>query len=274
MLKNLLLFASSLIVLIFFESAQQYYYIDSFDLHPQGTIVTFVEILKLQITWWLAWSSVAGILFYYLFNNPLTSLSGKSLLRLASIILLTFMFTVVLYSIIQVIGTVGEVSVLEVIVFKVFQKAPISLIAYSLMVIMVHLYLNKREFEVLVENMTSMEDEMKEIKESQSIRVLSTKIGDSRQIIKLDEIVQIEANDYCVDVHTASGKKYVMRTSLKTLEKKLPAYFFRIHRRNIVNLNFIESFNSNGVSTVLLKNQEKIQVAKSRVKELNVLISM
>ncbi|MEQ8476010.1 LytTR family DNA-binding domain-containing protein [Fulvivirga sp.] len=274
MLKNLLLFAISLVVLIFFESAQQYYYIDSFDLHPQGTIVTFGEILNLQLVWWMVWSAIAAGLFYYLFNHPIENFNGKSLLRLSGLVIATFLITVTMYAVIQVFKSGGEVSFIEVVIFKVFQKAPIGLIAYGFMVIMVHLYLNKREFEVLVENMTTLEDEMKEIKESQSIKVLSTKIGDSRQVIKLDEIVQIEANDYCVDVHTSGGKKYVMRTSLKTLEKKLPAYFFRIHRRHIVNLNYVQAFNNNGISEVILKNQEKVQVAKSRIKEFNTALSI
>ncbi|MTI40743.1 LytR/AlgR family response regulator transcription factor [Fulvivirga lutimaris] len=274
MLKNLLLLVISLLVLIFFESAQQYYYIDAFDLHPKGTIVTFGEILNLQLVWWMVWSAVAAGFFYYLFNHPIENFNGRSLLRLSGLVVTTFLITVLIYALIQVLKSGGEVSVIEVVIFKVFQKAPISLIAYSFMAIMVHLYLNKREFEVLVENMTTLEDEMKEIKESQSIKVLSTKIGDSRQVIKLDEIMQIEANDYCVDVHTSGGKKYVMRTSLKTLEKKLPAYFFRIHRRHIVNLNFVQSVNSNGISEVTLKNNEKVQVAKSRIKEFNAALSI
>jgi len=195
-------------------------------------------------------------------------------MRIMGLVLAAFIFSVCLYAIIQKVQFGIEISFTEAIVFKVFQKAPISLIAYSVMIILIYLHFKQKHVEVLVENMISLEDQMKEIKDSQSIKVLSAKIGDSRQIIKLDEIVQIQANDYCVDIHTSTGKKYVMRTSLKTLEKKLPAHFFRIHRRHIVNLNFVHSFNSNGVSEVILKNQTKVQVAKSRVKDFNAILGM
>ncbi|MFK8165085.1 MAG: LytTR family transcriptional regulator DNA-binding domain-containing protein [Lewinella sp.] len=42
-------------------------------------------------------------------------------------------------------------------------------------------------------------------------------------------------DDYCVNIHLADGRKYVMRKSLKALQEKLPGHFMRVHRKYIMN---------------------------------------
>jgi hypothetical protein len=68
--------------------------------------------------------------------------------------------------------------------------------------------------------------------------VRSGKVSD---LIKIENIDWIEAQDYYVKIHT-SDKHYLVRTSLADFEKQLPpSKFVRIHRSYLVNLDSLTS---------------------------------
>ena len=66
---------------------------------------------------------------------------------------------------------------------------------------------------------------------------LSIKQGDRTVVLRTEEIVWIEAQDYCVTVHSTRGN-HLVRASLTSLEGRLaPETFVRTHRMAIVNLH-------------------------------------
>ncbi len=73
-------------------------------------------------------------------------------------------------------------------------------------------------------------------------------------------------------------ESYLTHLNLKQLEERLPAYFFRIHRSYIVNLNRIEEVIPwfKGKYRVVVSNraEHEIPVSRSKVNELNELLNL
>jgi two-component system, LytTR family, response regulator len=69
---------------------------------------------------------------------------------------------------------------------------------------------------------------------------ITVKLGDRILLVRLEEITYLEAEDKYVYVHTIDHKKHLIDESLTSLEEKLPDYFIRISRSNIVNTNHIQ----------------------------------
>jgi two-component system LytT family response regulator len=79
-------------------------------------------------------------------------------------------------------------------------------------------------------------------------KTLTVKIGGKILLIKLADIIYIEAEDKYVFLHTTDGKKHLTEYTLSVLEEKLPEQFLRVHRGTIINTDGIKeirkSFNS------------------------------
>lgn len=72
-----------------------------------------------------------------------------------------------------------------------------------------------------------------------SFHTLNVKQGSKVYLLKAEEILWIEAEDYYVRIHTVKGK-FLERKSLKSILQFLPAeQFMRVHRSTVVNINAI-----------------------------------
>lgn len=69
---------------------------------------------------------------------------------------------------------------------------------------------------------------------------IPVKKGDRIFIIKLSDIVFLEAKEKYVFVNTNDNQEHLIDFSLTNLEDKLPADFIRIHRSYIINKNYIK----------------------------------
>ena len=85
-------------------------------------------------------------------------------------------------------------------------------------------------------------------------------------LIKLSDIVNIQAEDKYVFLHTIDGKKHLTDFTLSVLEEKLPEDFIRIHRSDIINTNYIKEIRKgfNGSLIFVLNNQAETKVSSSR----------
>jgi two-component system, LytTR family, response regulator len=71
------------------------------------------------------------------------------------------------------------------------------------------------------------------------IERLKVKTGDSTRLLRLDEVAYFAAEEKYTTVYSTQGT-HVIDTPLAELEAKLPAkHFVRIHRKYIVNYNYI-----------------------------------
>jgi two-component system, LytTR family, response regulator len=100
--------------------------------------------------------------------------------------------------------------------------------------------------------------------------IVSTSRG--RLVLKPEEVDWIEARDYYSAIHTA-GKQYLIRESLRSLERRLdPTRFLRVHRAAIVRLAIIRELAGGGGGTVLLlRNGSRIPVSRRRREKLRAL---
>jgi two-component system LytT family response regulator len=111
-----------------------------------------------------------------------------------------------------------------------------------------------------------IEELIRQIQGKKSIKTLTVKLGDKILLIKLDDIVRIQAEDKYVFLHTVDGKKHLTDFTLSTLEEKLPEEFLRIHRSEIINTEYIKEIRKgfNGALIFVLNNVEETRVTSSR----------
>ena len=118
---------------------------------------------------------------------------------------------------------------------------------------------------------------VKQIKEARkTLNRLFVKTGNHIDVIPVEEIVRIEAQDDYVDIHTAKGK-FLKKETMNYLENHLPAdMFVRVHRSQIVNLNRIVKIEKYGKESYLLVLDEgsKVKVSKNRIKDLKELLGI
>lgn len=98
---------------------------------------------------------------------------------------------------------------------------------------------------------------------------ISVKDGAKIHIIKVDDLIYIQAYGDYVMLFTDTGK-YVKELTMKFLEANLPSTFIRIHRSHIVNANHILRVELFGKDThqVKLKNNMYLRVSNTGYKIL------
>jgi len=267
------------LTMIIFEAAQQYYYILQFDLvDPQ--LVSFGELLQGQFFRWVFWSIYAGILWWYVHEYPIekNNLSKRKVGHYALVLLAIILLNIFTISVFQIVFN-SEVFALETLteyfVFYTFQKSPIYLIAYAVVIVAAHYVMSVDSLEVrlqqisqLKETNISLYDELKKKAYNDSATYIQVKIGNRTKIVPVDTIMWIEADDYCVKIHDDNGQSHTIRSSMKALERNLPANFIRIHRKAIVNKKAINEWQLGNEAFVLLHNATQIPISQSRLKKL------
>jgi len=104
----------------------------------------------------------------------------------------------------------------------------------------------------------------------QEIERIFVKTGSKIDVVPVSEIVRVEAQDDYVEIITPKGK-FLKNETMNYLEKVLPKdTFVRVHRSNIININNINKIEKYGKdsSMVILQDGSRVNVSKSRIKEL------
>ena len=87
---------------------------------------------------------------------------------------------------------------------------------------------------------------------------------DGVRVVSIGEIDWIEAQDYCVEVHSG-GRGYLLRRSLTQLEERLdPRLFARVHRSAIVNVTRIQSMRpaTHGERDLVLRDGTQLKLSR------------
>jgi len=102
---------------------------------------------------------------------------------------------------------------------------------------------------------------------------LSIRQGDRTVVLRTEEIVWIEAQDYCVTVHSTRGN-HLVRASLASLEERLaPETFVRTHRMAIVNLTHVRETHDRDGLRLVLSEGTHVGVSRSRRPHVESLLS-
>ena len=274
---SLLLIGVVLVLAITFETLQQQYYIKRFNLGDQ---VYFFDLLKNQAYRWLIWIALGFVLIpitKYLQRNGFKFAKKSVIISLGILLLvaLNIAFISIVESALNGDGFSTGLILGEYMPFFTFQKAPIYVLGYIAISIILDQQLINQELEFKIQALHEVkktnQDLYKQLAKQQSdkTQVLNIKVGNKRKIIPITDILWIGSDDYCVKIHT-QDKSYTMRSSLKQLEATLGDPFLRIHRQAIVNMDAVSQYRASDQSAVLVGLQQWVPVSKKnlrRVKE-------
>lgn len=267
-----------IVLLVLFDAIQQKYYIDTFDLAPNGTEVSLGLLLQIQLIKWTIWVGV-GVFFGIITGRILTRY--ESYTPSSKVFIL---FGLIIFSVLLSIGLISMTFIFregiaftqdafyESFKFNIFQKGLTFFLAFAALTLILnreyHLKtIGKQTIEI--KSLIRISDDLKGALEinNQEEPHLSIKTGNKLRSIALDEIIWIQADDYCVKIHTEE-KSYTLRKSLKSLELQLTNYnFIRIHRGALLNLNYLDQINFDA-STIRLRNSDELPLSKSGIKSL------
>lgn len=279
--RSILVIILLLVIAITFETFQQVYYIKTFNTSQEPDIL---YLLKTQSYKWLIWVVLATPLVMYIKRvTKKEKLVFLNLVSLAGMIVGLVILNILLVSLLQVFHSEKPFSMAALvegwIPFYTFQKSPIYTLGYITVSIILFFYFINSELLVEVQKLSELKDnnlslynELKSKIEDRTT-ILNVKIGNKRKIIPVEQILWIEADDYCVKVHLVDGASYTMRSSLKTLEQKLQKPFLRVHRKAIVNMSMANELVSSKLPTLILNDNTEIPVSKSHLKTIKAFIS-
>ncbi len=279
--RILILIVSVLLLTITFETSQQLYYIKRFNL---GNDATFFILLKSQAFRWLVWVALSVVIFYYIQSTKIKKdLTLSHVLKYAGLILSLVILNVIIISISQMLTyddtlTISNLTS-EYLPFFMFQKAPMYTLGYIAITIIMHLYFANEQLQIKVQNLSELKltnarlyDQLKDRVDDRTT-VLNIKIGNKRKIIPVNDVLWIEADDYCVKVHTVDKNCYTMRSSLKALLPKLDTNFLRVHRKAIANMTMIKELSMSNTPNLILNDNTEIPISKSHLKTVKDFLS-
>lgn len=272
--KRLFTFIALAVMLtITFETAQQLYYINRYEI---AFGVTFWELLKEQSYRWIVWMLLGFFLFSYIKHTNREINLRSYYIKLISSILGLVVLNILIISILQMrlngVSFSGSVFINEYVIFYIYQKAPMYTLGYIAISGILYLYFSNEQLQIKVQQLSDVKvtNEMLYKKISaytdDKAQVLTIKIGNKKRVVPVAQICWIESDDYCVKVHTEDGNSLSMRTSLKALEEKLGANFLRVHRKAIVNMDYVKEFTLANPPKIILQTQDEVQVSKSQLK--------
>ena len=101
---------------------------------------------------------------------------------------------------------------------------------------------------------------------------LSFRAGDHSVVLKTEDVIWIEAEDYYVLIHSKRGR-HLVRATLASLEQRLdPRMFLRVHRAAIVNLHEVQETQEDGGLSLVLSDGSHVSVSRSRRHRLDSII--
>lgn len=271
--KNVFLILFVLALAICFETFQQLFYIKRFSLNQH---VEFFTLLKNQSYRWLIWFVIGFLLFFFIEKDKKKELNviffGKYFILIFALVVLN----ILLISSIEAFFSSEPVTFFnfysEYFLFFTFQKAPIYCLGYIAITFILYLKQTKEQLQIEVQELIDLKNTNSILykklskKNVDKTKILNIKIGNKRKIISVNEIMWLEADDYCVLVHTINDPSYTMRISLKALQEKLSNNFLRVHRKGIVNMDMVKELNLNSNPRLVLKNDQEVIVSKSNLK--------
>lgn len=271
-----LIFLFVLILIVAFQTYQQLFYIERFQL-AQG--VQFMDILTSQFYRWIIWFAIALSLPFIVKRDRGKSKSVALITKHFIIIIALVLLNVLIISLVQA-SQAESVSIQvffeEYVTFFLFQKSPMYTLGYIAFTTFLFFHFENEKLQVTVQELSELkvqyQQEYTDLKTANrdETQVLSIKIGNKLKVLPITHILWIEADDYCVIVHSNNQPSYSMRSSLKALENQLPSYFMRVHRKGLVNMRMVKEYRNAHESVLILNDTSEVPVSKVNGKAVKV----
>ncbi|MGJ8663540.1 MAG: LytR/AlgR family response regulator transcription factor [Marinicella sp.] len=262
---------------VLFETAQQLFYMDLYQISPDAK---FNDIFFSQFRKWTVWVIFAIPLWFYIKELAQQDwINAKNIYHTVALIIVILIFVMLTMSVIEI--NIAELPFnatrfWEYVTFYVYQKTPIYTFGYTFLSIVFYLYIKNNQLAVQVLKLSQLNQKelhqfyKNRVKQEPNTTVLKIKVGNHYKIISIEDIDWIEADDYCVNIHSNKNEAvYSMRATLKSLENILPDSFLRVHRSAIVNMTGVEEYKTKGSGLITMKSGDEIAVAQSKLKLIN-----
>lgn len=83
--------------------------------------------------------------------------------------------------------------------------------------------------------------------------------------VDIKDIIRFEAEDNYTHIYMKNGDHIIASKTIKSYEDMLSRYnFYRVHKRHVINLNFLKKFVKDGLGYVLMEGGAKIEVSRRR----------
>lgn len=113
------------------------------------------------------------------------------------------------------------------------------------------------------QNMLDQISQIFKRKEKYSIERIKVKTASGIILLKLNDIIRIEAEGSYAVIYTTEGKKITASKPLKEYEDKLKqANFYRVHTSHLLNFDHITQINVVDGHTAIMTNGDKIPVSR------------
>ncbi|WP_298904973.1 LytTR family DNA-binding domain-containing protein [uncultured Psychroserpens sp.] len=269
---SIFIIALVFILAVIFETFQQIYFVTKYNIVEN---VSFWDVLKSQLNSWVIWCLMSIVLFFYSKSQSHKKLDNVRIVNYVLVIFVLVFLCVFIISLSRLLYSNDNFSLAllgEYLTFFIFQKATLYTLGYIAIAMILRLYFENEKLQIEVQELSELKLTnarlFKKLNSTidEKATVLNIKIGNKRKIIPVEDISWIEADDYCVKVHTTNNGSYTMRSSLKALEEKLSTNFLRVHRKAIVNMSFAKELHISGSPNLILENDLQIPVSKSNLK--------
>lgn len=98
-------------------------------------------------------------------------------------------------------------------------------------------------------------------------RKLAIKESKSINYIDIDDIVHLRADGNYTNIILNTGQNLISSKVLKHYDELLSEFgFLRVHRSNMINLNYVKEFRHKYGGSIVLKNNEEINIAPDKKK--------
>jgi len=127
-------------------------------------------------------------------------------------------------------------------------------------------------------NLNKLIDQLARESKKSETTTIPVKVGDRVIFVRLDEVAYFTADEKYVSIVTKQSKSYILDSSLKKLEDKLPPYFIRVHKSYIVNKNLLKEvrrhFNNRFVLVLDDYGKSRITSGRSYYQKIKELFEM
>jgi len=125
-------------------------------------------------------------------------------------------------------------------------------------------------------NLNKLMEQFSQEYKKNEVSSIPIKIGDRVIFLRLDEVSYLQADEKYVSIVTKHAKSYILDSSLKKLEEKLPVYFIRVHKSYLVNKNLLKEIRKHFDSRFVLimddYTQSKITSGRSYFQAIKLLL--
>lgn len=263
--RSSLFFIILLLILIGFDAFQQKYYLDTFDLSNEP--VSLESLLISHMIRWLTWVVVTTPIVFWMWKRFSID-NYVELYKLAGVALVSVVLSVALISAISIFrqDLVFADYWTEFFEFFFYQKGLVYLMAFSVTVFWIKNQAQSIKIDAQwheISDLKKTSDQLNEaLHDKDPVPHLNIKTKNIIKPIPIENIIWIQADDYCVKVH-AKNQSFYLRKSMKFLEKELGHLgFIRVHRGALLNINFLDHVNFEE-ATVKLKDQSELPISKT-----------